>query len=236
MNRSWPRHDGTFHKTDAAGERAMCGIAGFLGPWPVSLLQHMVAAVAHRGPDGEGVFHDPAAGIALGHRRLSIIDTTAGGAQPMTTPDGRFVVTFNGEIYNYRELRAELAGAGLCFRTASDTEVLLHGFARFGSSFFPKLRGIFGAAFWDVRERRLTLVRDSVGVNIRVGGSQLAGTSPSFSLPRRLGVPGMPLPEPPKKLSSAEKTTVGSIVTIENPRRGLIRMVLTASGARRSLR
>jgi asparagine synthase (glutamine-hydrolysing) len=142
----------------------MCGITGFVGPWPVSLLQRMASAVAHRGPDGEGTFFDPAAGIALGHRRLAIIDTTEGGAQPMVTPDGRFAVTYNGEIYNYLEIRAELESAGSRFRTASDTEVLLQAFARYGSTVFPRLRGIFAAAFWDARERRLTLVRDSVGV------------------------------------------------------------------------
>jgi asparagine synthase (glutamine-hydrolysing) len=124
----------------------------------------MVDAVAHRGPDGEGMFLDPSAGFALGHRRLAIIDTSEGGAQPMSTPDGRYFVSYNGEIYNYRELRADFERQGTIFRTSSDTEVLLHAFTRFGVDAFRRLRGIFAAAFWDAHERRLTLVRDSVGV------------------------------------------------------------------------
>lgn len=142
----------------------MCGIVGFVGPWPESLLRAMVAAVAHRGPDGEGVFQDPTAGVALGHRRLAIIDTSGAAAQPMATPDGRYVVTYNGEIYNYRELRAEFESEGVRFRTASDTEVLLHSFARRGVDGLARMHGIFAAAFWDAHERRLTLVRDPVGV------------------------------------------------------------------------
>jgi asparagine synthase (glutamine-hydrolysing) len=124
----------------------------------------MMAAVAHRGPDGEGAFHDPAACVALGHRRLAIIDTSAAAAQPMATADGRYVVTYNGEIYNYQELRAEFERNGARFTTASDTEVLLHVFARLGVAGFSRLHGIFAAAFWDARERRLTLVRDAIGV------------------------------------------------------------------------
>ena len=146
----------------------MCGIAGFLGPWPVSLAEAMIGAERHRGPDGEGCWSDDAANdgaaIALGHVRLSIIDLTDAAAQPMMSADGRYVIVFNGEIYNYRSLRAELSDAGVRFRTTSDTEVLLELFARQGSAAVKRLHGIFAFAVWDTRDRTLFLARDPLGV------------------------------------------------------------------------
>lgn len=142
----------------------MCGIAGFLGPWDEPLLQSMGAALAHRGPDGDGSFFDRSAGIGLAHRRLSIIDLSQQAAQPMASPEGRFVITFNGEIYNYRELRRTLEAAGVNFRSQSDTEVLLHLFMRDGPACLDKLSGIFAFAVWDALERRLFLARDHLGV------------------------------------------------------------------------
>ena len=142
----------------------MCGIAGFLGPWSGALLEAMVAALRHRGPDGEGRVFDAKAGLALGHTRLSIIDLSDAAAQPMATADGRYTLTFNGEIYNYRALRAELQAAGVRLRTNSDTEALLELFARHGAACLGKLHGIFAFAVWDAAERRLFLARDHLGV------------------------------------------------------------------------
>ena len=112
--------------------------------------------------DDEGLFE--ADGISLAHNRLSIIDLSSAGRQPMTTPDGRWTIVFNGEIYNYRELRAELEKLGESFVSTSDTEVLLHAFARWGQAVLPRLNGIFAFAVWDRDERALTLVRDQIGV------------------------------------------------------------------------
>lgn len=142
----------------------MCGIAGHLGLKPGrEALAGMLALMRHRGPDGEGMWFDAEAGAALGHRRLAIIDL-ATGDQPMESADRRFVITFNGEIYNYRELKPDLARRGYPFRTASDTEVLLAGLALEGPAFLQKTIGMFAFALWDKRERTLLLARDRVGV------------------------------------------------------------------------
>ena len=140
----------------------MCGIAGYVGPRAPALVEAMTEAIAHGGPDGSGMWSDD--GVALGHRRLSIIDLTDAGAQPMHTPDGRFAIIYNGEIYNYRDLRAELEQGGIVFRTGSDTEVLLHLFARDGLACVDKLNGIFAFAIWDKEARTLSLARDHLGV------------------------------------------------------------------------
>jgi asparagine synthase (glutamine-hydrolysing) len=140
----------------------MCGIVGFVGPWAPRLAEAMTEAIAHRGPDGHGLWSDD--GVALGHRRLSIIDLSDAAAQPMADDTGRFVLTYNGEIYNYRALRAELEQADVRFRTHSDTEVLLQLFAREGLACVDRLDGIFAFAVWDRRERRLSCARDQLGV------------------------------------------------------------------------
>ncbi len=124
----------------------------------------MIGAERHRGPDGEGLWSDAEAGVALGHVRLSIIDLSEAAAQPMTTADGRYTIVFNGEIYNYRALRAELERAGVRFRTTSDTEVLLELYARQGPASVERLHGIFAFAVWDSAERSLFLARDHLGV------------------------------------------------------------------------
>ena len=110
----------------------MCGIAGFLGPWPEQLIEVMVASLRHRGPDGNGHIVDADAGVALGHARLSIVDLSNAAAQPMASPDDRYTLTFNGEIYNYRALRQSLELSGVAFKTNSDTEVLLRLYMREG--------------------------------------------------------------------------------------------------------
>ncbi len=141
----------------------MCGIAGFLGAGDRGDIARMTGAIAHRGPDAEGFFADPAGGLHFGHRRLSIIDLSC-GAQPMTSPDGRFTIVFNGEIYNHAELRADLEARGRRFATDhSDTEVLLQGIVADGPDFVHRLNGMWAFAIWDAAERRLFLSRDRFG-------------------------------------------------------------------------
>jgi asparagine synthase (glutamine-hydrolysing) len=144
----------------------MCGIAGIieLGGDAVSppILQRMTDAIAHRGPDGEG--HWIEGPVGFGHRRLAIIDLSPGGHQPMISADHRFVITYNGEIYNFRELRAELQAAGYWFRSQSDTEVLLHALAHWGTDVLARLNGMFALGLWDRKERKLLLARDRYGV------------------------------------------------------------------------
>ncbi len=143
----------------------MCGIAGFTTFQELDgrneVLREMTRALAHRGPDGEG-FHLEE-NVALGHRRLSIIDLE-GGTQPMTTPDGRFTICYNGEIYNYVELRDTLKARGCVFQTTSDTEVLLWQLALHGIAGLQALNGIFAFALWDRERRELLLARDRLGV------------------------------------------------------------------------
>src|SRR4051794_40583839 len=122
----------------------------------------MTDAIAHRGPDGEGRYVDGAVG--LGNRRLAIIDLSAAGAQPMTSEDGQVVVTYNGEIYNFRELRGELERHGHVFSSHTDTEVLVHGYEQWGPAVVERLNGMFAFALWDRREQRLLLARDRYGV------------------------------------------------------------------------
>jgi len=143
----------------------MCGIAGILqfsgGPPPPELIRNMTDAMPHRGPDDEGFFAD--GNLALGFRRLSIIDL-ASGHQPMTSDCGRYTVVFNGEIYNYRELRAVLEkDHGARFRTGSDTEVILAGYRAWGASAVSRFNGMFAFALWDAGERILFLARDRLG-------------------------------------------------------------------------
>ncbi|MBA3838039.1 MAG: asparagine synthetase B, partial [Zymomonas sp.] len=139
----------------------MCGIAGLFypdTPKPIDpqRITAMTDAQAHRGPDGSGVWVAP--GIGLGHRRLSIIDL-GGGAQPMHSKDGRLSVSYNGEIYNFKEVRAELEARGAQFRTDSDTEVLLHGWAAWGPAMLDRLNGMFAIALYDDAAKVLFLAR-----------------------------------------------------------------------------
>lgn len=142
----------------------MCGIAGYFGDFIPGLAGRMNRMQAHRGPDGEGIFEDPAGEAALGHVRLAILDLTDAAAQPMYSPDGRYVLVHNGEIYNFKELRKELEERGHRFVSTGDTEVLLHGLIEYGKDFVKKLNGIFAFAFCDRQERELLLARDQVGV------------------------------------------------------------------------
>ena len=141
----------------------MCGIAGFTGRGDIGVLRRMTDAIRHRGPDADGNWAEENAGVFLGHRRLSIIDLT-GGAQPMWTADGKLGITFNGEIYNHAELRAELVQCGCQFVTDhSDTEVLLHAYREWGDGFVERLNGMWAFVIYDREKRRLFGSRDRFG-------------------------------------------------------------------------
>ena len=147
----------------------MCGIAGFWVPGGLTseagaILTRMTTRVAHRGPDDCGIWCDSSAGIALGHRRLSILDLSPEGHQPMASRDGRYVIIYNGEVYNFAEIRSELEAAGDRFRGHSDTEVMLAAIDRWGlTAAVRRLAGMFAFALWDRHDRRLHLVRDRFG-------------------------------------------------------------------------
>jgi asparagine synthase (glutamine-hydrolysing) len=142
----------------------MCGIIGFQGKFSEAALRAGMSAIAHRGPDDQGLFMDEANGVGLGHLRLSIIDLSPLGHQPMQDDAGTVQLIFNGEIYNYRELRAELEAKGCTFRGTSDTEVILHLYLAQGRDMLPRLNGIFTIALWDTRTRTMLVARDALGV------------------------------------------------------------------------
>src|SRR6266852_8070178 len=150
----------------------MCGIGGMIDwfEWTSadalrSIGEAMIETVRHRGPDAGAVWVEAESGAALGHRRLAIIDLTPGGAQPMHSADRRYVITFNGEIYNYRDIRSELAGAGRQMRSDSDTEVLLEACALWGlEAAIERAIGMFAFALWDRSTRTLHLARDRLGI------------------------------------------------------------------------
>lgn len=153
----------------------MCGIAGYVGDFLGELGTRMNGAQAHRGPDGSGVFEEVEGEVMLAHVRLAILDLSEAAAQPMHSADGRFVLVFNGEIYNFQELRGRLEASGP-FRSQSDTEVLLRGLALEGEGFVHKLNGMFAFALWDRRERELLLARDPLGIKPLYYAEPVAGT------------------------------------------------------------
>ncbi len=181
----------------------MCGIAGILrtaGEQPVdrSVLVAMNQSMAHRGPDGDGIWVSPDQRVGIGHRRLSIIDLSDDAGQPMANQDGSVIVTFNGEIYNHVALRQELVAAGYQFATDhSDTEVLVHGFQEWGiAGLLPRLEGMFAFAIWEEKSKKLTIARDRVGIKPvyftkRDGwflfASEIKGLLCHPAVPRRVG-------------------------------------------------
>src|SRR5437764_2399355 len=147
----------------------MCGICGAVWTNPESAIDaatlgRMTEKLRHRGPDDGGTYLDPEQGVALGHRRLSIIDLSPDGHQPMTNEDGSVWLTYNGEIYNFPELRRRLEGQGHTFRSETDSEVIVHLYEEEGPDLVRRLRGMFAFALWDRKRRRLLLARDRLGV------------------------------------------------------------------------
>jgi len=144
----------------------MCGITGFLNlkrvPAELGILKSMTDVIAHRGPNGEG--HWVHENIAIGHRRLSIIDLSSDGHQPMLSRDQRFVLSYNGEIYNYKELRLELETLGYCFSSNTDSEVVLYALAYWGEKALLRFNGMFALAFWDSSKKNLLIARDRYGI------------------------------------------------------------------------
>ena len=144
----------------------MCGVAGLINlnrePMSPVILQKMTDAIAHRGPDSEGQWIEE--NVGLGHRRLAIIDLSPAGHQPMITPDNRYVLSYNGEIYNFRELRTELEASGYQFRSHTDSEVVLNALAKWGVKALNRFNGMFALAFWDRKEKTLLLARDRYGI------------------------------------------------------------------------
>jgi asparagine synthase (glutamine-hydrolysing) len=217
----------------------MCGITGFLdlsGTTSTADLQAQVKgmtdALAHRGPDGEGIWVDPSVGIALGNRRLSILDVSSAGRQPMSSACRRYVISTNGEIYNYRALRAELEGFGATFGGSGDTEVMLAAISAWGiDRAIEKLNGMFAFALWDRERRRLHLSRDRIGEkplyygwagNVLLFGSELKALRchPSFnpSIDRSallLYARYCYVPAPYSIFSGISKVMAGTIVTFD---------------------
>ncbi len=158
----------------------MCGICGIVGANDRDLIAGMARSLEHRGPDDGDVRHFPEAGLDLGHRRLSIIDLSPRGRQPMTNEDGTLWITFNGEIYNFRELKAGLDPERHRFNSDSDTEVILHLYEEHGTGAFARLNGMFAFALYDSRIGRLFLVRDHLGIKplyfVEAGGAFLFGS------------------------------------------------------------
>ena len=145
----------------------MCGIAGIVGSESSAsqpALERMQAALRHRGPDDEGLWRSTSNTAAFAHTRLAVIDPGPGGHQPMCSSDGRFTITFSGEIYNFQELRLELERERTAFKTNSDTEVILHGYQSRGAGFVSRLRGMFAFAIWDEHDRTCFLARDPFGL------------------------------------------------------------------------
>lgn len=147
----------------------MCGIVGLIHQNSEDHIAAMLKAIEHRGFDDEGIFVSEKFGkdemkMCLGHRRLSIIDISSGGHQPFISADGRYVLTYNGELYNYAEIRDKLEARGYRFKTESDTEVLANAFQEWQTDCLPKLNGMFAFGVWDLQEKSLTLVRDRAGI------------------------------------------------------------------------
>lgn len=146
----------------------MCGVTGWIGLAPRAddrqILAELTGALAHRGPDGEGAYFAPEAGLALGHRRLAILDLTAASAQPMIDAASGVALSYNGELFNFRDLKNELEARGHTFHSSGDVEVLLRSFLEWREACFEKLAGMFALALWDPRERALWLARDALGI------------------------------------------------------------------------
>lgn len=168
----------------------MCGIFGVVGRSSNAGLREAALMLRHRGPDGFGDWSSSDTSAYLAHCRLAIIDLSSAGRQPMENEDGTVRITFNGEIYNFQELRRQLVAAGHQFRSKTDTEVIIHAYEEWGATFVERLRGIFAFAIWDDNKRVLTLARDHLGVKplyFRISGGEIAFASEPRAI---LAVPG----------------------------------------------
>jgi asparagine synthase (glutamine-hydrolysing) len=215
----------------------MCGIVGVFaygqgaGDLDAERLVRMRDTMAHRGPDDAGVHVAPDGRLGLGHRRLSILDLSALGHQPMASPDGRYWIVFNGEIYNFRELRPDLERCGHRFRSQSDTEVLLALYAEHGPGMLHRLRGMFALAIWDARDSRLFLARDRIGIKPLYftcqGGrflfaSEIKAILAFPGIPRSVHLPGLhhflsflTTPAPMTLFEGIQKLPAGHTLTVE---------------------
>jgi asparagine synthase (glutamine-hydrolysing) len=215
----------------------MCGIVGVYNygnaglPLQAETIVRMRDTMAHRGPDDAGVHVTPDGRLGLGHRRLSILDLSSLGHQPMASPDGRYWIVFNGEIYNFRELRKDLEAKGHSFRSQSDTEVLLALYAESGPEMLHRLRGMFALAIWDARQERLWLVRDRIGIKPLYytcqGGrflfaSEIKAILAHPGIPRAVHLPGLhhylsflTTPAPLTLFEGIHKLPAGHTLTVE---------------------
>ena len=215
----------------------MCGIAGILNfdrqePVDRRLVAAMTRAVAHRGPDAEGVWVEGSVG--LGHRRLSIIDLSEAAEQPMVSDDGRVRIIYNGEVYNFVELRRTLEGLGYTFRTTSDTEVVLQAYRHYGPDFLKYLRGMFALAIWDAEQRLLLIARDRIGIKplyYRVAQGYIAFASELKALlvdsrtPREIDLAALSdflhllsIPDPRSILTGVRKLEAGHMLIVRGKR------------------
>lgn len=220
----------------------MCGIAGAVSGLGGDLeprVKAMTDALWHRGPDDWGVWADEL--CCLGHRRLAIIDLSSAGRQPMANADGTIWVTFNGEIYNFQSLRAELEGLGHHFRTCTDSEILVHAYEQWGSECVKRLRGMFAFALWDPRQRRLFLARDRVGKKplfyTQIGGcflfaSEIQGLLAAGNIPREVHFPALDaylswgyIPAPQTAFRGVFKLPPAHSLTLELTAAGPVRRV-----------
>lgn len=168
----------------------MCGLYCSIGFPPD---QNRLDLVAHRGPDGRGwrEFASPCGPVAMGHRRLAIIDTSDAGLQPMANPTGRFHLIYNGELYNYLELREELKARGEIFRTETDSEVLLRAYAVWGEAALDRFRGMFAFVIWDQTKKRLFAARDRFGIKPLYMVTNAHGVAFASEIKQLLGLPGL---------------------------------------------
>jgi asparagine synthase (glutamine-hydrolysing) len=169
----------------------MCGIWASLG---LAVDRTRIDRVAHRGPDGSGwrAFGSPAGPVKLGHRRLAIIDTSDAGLQPMCDPTRQYWLTFNGEIYNYKELRDELAARGVAFATQSDSEVLIQAYIAWGEDCLQRFLGMFALAIWNDRNKRLFLARDRFGIKPLYIAAVPQGFAAASEIKQLHDLPGLP--------------------------------------------
>jgi len=212
----------------------VCGFAGFAGDFSPELLGELVGRLRHRGPDDDGTFHDRAARIGLAHTRLSILDLSPRGHQPMRDPATGCVIAYNGELYNFRVLRAELVAAGHTFRSDSDTEVLLQLYVARGADMLQALDGMFAFAIWDPRVGRLLLARDQFGIKpLYVAelpggvlfGSEIKALLAAPQLPREIDVHAVDAtirhlwcPAPRTILAGVQKLEAGTALEVKGDR------------------